>query len=72
MVIVHILSSASNTLFIGERCTNMSSTTWTGAVLGGVVPAQRYHNLEREIDRALEQVRLDAAHAFEVSAAPAS
>src|SRR5207245_11815488 len=32
----------SNTLFVGERCTTMSSTTWTGAVLGGVVPAQRY------------------------------
>jgi prepilin-type processing-associated H-X9-DG protein len=32
----------SNTLFIGERCTNMSSTTWTGAVTNAVVPAQRY------------------------------
>jgi prepilin-type N-terminal cleavage/methylation domain-containing protein/prepilin-type processing-associated H-X9-DG protein len=32
----------SNTLFVGERCTNMASTTWTGAVNNGVVPAQRY------------------------------
>jgi prepilin-type N-terminal cleavage/methylation domain-containing protein/prepilin-type processing-associated H-X9-DG protein len=32
----------STTLFVGERCTNMASTTWAGAVPGGVVPAQRY------------------------------
>jgi prepilin-type N-terminal cleavage/methylation domain-containing protein/prepilin-type processing-associated H-X9-DG protein len=32
----------SNTLFVGERCTNMASTTWTGAVFNGVVPAIRY------------------------------
>ena len=40
--------------------------------LSVVVPAQRYHNLEREIDRTLQQIRLDAADAFAVSAAPAS
>jgi prepilin-type N-terminal cleavage/methylation domain-containing protein/prepilin-type processing-associated H-X9-DG protein len=44
MRIVDILDGLSNTLFVGERCTNMSSTTWTGAVTGGVVPAQRYPN----------------------------
>jgi prepilin-type processing-associated H-X9-DG protein len=32
----------STTLFVGERSTDMSSVTWTGAVLGGIVPAQRY------------------------------
>ncbi len=31
----------SNTLFIGERCSSMSLTTWTGAVPGGVVPSLR-------------------------------
>jgi prepilin-type N-terminal cleavage/methylation domain-containing protein/prepilin-type processing-associated H-X9-DG protein len=34
----------SNTLFLGERCTSMSSVTWTGAVTNGVVPAVRYPN----------------------------
>ena len=36
-----ITDGLSNTLFVGERCSNMSSATWTGAVTGGVVPAQR-------------------------------
>jgi prepilin-type N-terminal cleavage/methylation domain-containing protein/prepilin-type processing-associated H-X9-DG protein len=40
--IADITDGLSNTLFVGERCTNMSSTTWTGAVTNGVVPAQRY------------------------------
>jgi prepilin-type processing-associated H-X9-DG protein len=40
--IADITDGLSNTLFVGERCTNMASTTWTGAVTGGVVPAQRY------------------------------
>jgi prepilin-type N-terminal cleavage/methylation domain-containing protein/prepilin-type processing-associated H-X9-DG protein len=38
----HITDGLSNTLFVGERATNMSKVTWTGAVTGGVVPAQRY------------------------------
>jgi prepilin-type N-terminal cleavage/methylation domain-containing protein/prepilin-type processing-associated H-X9-DG protein len=37
-----ITDGLSTTLFVGERCTNMASTTWTGAVTGGIVPAQRY------------------------------
>jgi prepilin-type N-terminal cleavage/methylation domain-containing protein/prepilin-type processing-associated H-X9-DG protein len=41
---IDITDGLSNTLFVGERCTNMASTTWTGAVTGGVVPAQRYPN----------------------------
>jgi prepilin-type N-terminal cleavage/methylation domain-containing protein len=32
----------SNTLFVGERCSSMSNSTWTGAVTNGVVPAVRY------------------------------
>ena len=40
--IVDISDGLSNTLFVGERATKMSSATWTGAVTGGVVPAQRY------------------------------
>jgi prepilin-type N-terminal cleavage/methylation domain-containing protein len=40
--IADIRDGLSNTLFVGERCTDMSSVTWTGAVTNGVVPAQRY------------------------------
>jgi prepilin-type N-terminal cleavage/methylation domain-containing protein/prepilin-type processing-associated H-X9-DG protein len=40
--IADIRDGLSNTLFVGERCTSMSSTTWTGAVTNGVVPAVRY------------------------------
>ena len=42
MRIADITDGLSNTLFVGERCTSMSSSTWTGAVTGGAVPAQRY------------------------------
>jgi prepilin-type N-terminal cleavage/methylation domain-containing protein/prepilin-type processing-associated H-X9-DG protein len=42
MRIADVTDGLSNTLFVGERATNMSSATWTGAVTGGVVPAQRY------------------------------
>jgi prepilin-type processing-associated H-X9-DG protein len=42
MRIAEITDGLSNTLFVGERASNMSSVTWTGAVTGGVVPAQRY------------------------------
>ncbi len=34
-----IRDGLSNTLFVGERCTRMSFTTWTGAVTGGAVPS---------------------------------
>jgi len=36
-----ISDGLSSTLFIGERSTTMSYTTWTGAVTGGVVPSRR-------------------------------
>ena len=35
-----ITDGLSNTLFVGERCSRMSLTTWTGAVAGGAVPSQ--------------------------------
>ena len=35
-----IADGLSNTLFVGERCSRMSLTTWTGAVTGGQVPSQ--------------------------------
>jgi prepilin-type processing-associated H-X9-DG protein len=44
MRIADITDGLSNTLLVGERCTSMASTTWTGAVPNGVVPAQRYPN----------------------------
>jgi prepilin-type N-terminal cleavage/methylation domain-containing protein len=37
----HIRDGLSNTLFVGERATSMSFTTWTGSVTNGVVPSIR-------------------------------
>jgi prepilin-type N-terminal cleavage/methylation domain-containing protein/prepilin-type processing-associated H-X9-DG protein len=42
--IADITDGLSNTLFVGERCTSMSYTTWTGAVPGAVVISQRDPN----------------------------
>jgi prepilin-type processing-associated H-X9-DG protein len=52
----------SNTLFIGERGTNMSSTTWAGAVLHGIVPAQRYPDLADQLANAEAAAALVLAH----------
>jgi prepilin-type N-terminal cleavage/methylation domain-containing protein/prepilin-type processing-associated H-X9-DG protein len=52
----------SNTLFVGERCTNMSSTTWTGAVLGGIVPAQRYPDPADQLANAEAAAALVLSH----------
>jgi prepilin-type N-terminal cleavage/methylation domain-containing protein/prepilin-type processing-associated H-X9-DG protein len=49
---VDIRDGLSNTLFGGERCTNMASTTWTGAVTNGVVPAQRYATVADQLANA--------------------
>jgi len=38
--VADITDGLSNTLFVGERCSRMSFTTWTGAVTGGEVPSQ--------------------------------
>jgi prepilin-type N-terminal cleavage/methylation domain-containing protein len=39
--IPEIVDGLSTTLFIGERSTTMSYTTWVGAVTGGIVTSQR-------------------------------
>jgi prepilin-type processing-associated H-X9-DG protein len=36
--IADVKDGTSNTLFVGERCTNLAYATWTGAVTGGQVP----------------------------------
>lgn len=50
--IADVADGLSNTLFVGERATNMSSTTWTGAVTNGVVPAQRYADPSDQLSNA--------------------
>jgi prepilin-type processing-associated H-X9-DG protein len=52
----------SNTLFIGERCTNMSNTTWVGAVQGAVVPDLRYSDLPDQMANAEGDSALLLAH----------
>jgi prepilin-type N-terminal cleavage/methylation domain-containing protein/prepilin-type processing-associated H-X9-DG protein len=52
MRVADITDGLSNTLFVGERCTNMASTTWTGAVFHGVVPAQRYADPAQQLANA--------------------
>jgi prepilin-type N-terminal cleavage/methylation domain-containing protein len=39
--VANIPDGLSSTLFVGERSTTMSFTTWTGAVTNGSVPSQR-------------------------------
>jgi prepilin-type processing-associated H-X9-DG protein len=33
-----VTDGTSNTIFVGERCSNLAYTTWTGSVTGGQVP----------------------------------
>jgi prepilin-type N-terminal cleavage/methylation domain-containing protein/prepilin-type processing-associated H-X9-DG protein len=40
-----ILDGTSTTIFVGERCSAMSLTTWVGAVQGSVVPDLKYAGL---------------------------
>jgi prepilin-type N-terminal cleavage/methylation domain-containing protein/prepilin-type processing-associated H-X9-DG protein len=62
MRIADISDGLSNTLFVGERCTNMASTTWTGAVPNGVVPAQRYASLADQLANAERAPALVLSH----------
>jgi prepilin-type N-terminal cleavage/methylation domain-containing protein/prepilin-type processing-associated H-X9-DG protein len=62
MRIADITDGLSNTLFIGERCTSMSSTTWTGAVTNGVVPAVRYPNPADQLANAEAASALVLSH----------
>jgi prepilin-type processing-associated H-X9-DG protein len=57
-----ITDGLSNTLFVGERSTDMSSVTWTGAVTNGVVPAQRYPDLSDQLANAEAASALTLAH----------
>jgi prepilin-type N-terminal cleavage/methylation domain-containing protein/prepilin-type processing-associated H-X9-DG protein len=60
--IADISDGLSNTLFVGERATNMSSSTWTGAVTNGVVPAQRYPDPADQLGNAEGAPALVLAH----------
>jgi prepilin-type N-terminal cleavage/methylation domain-containing protein/prepilin-type processing-associated H-X9-DG protein len=62
MRMADITDGLSNTLFVGERCTTMSNSTWTGAVTGGVVPAQRYPNPADQLANAEAASALVLAH----------
>jgi prepilin-type N-terminal cleavage/methylation domain-containing protein/prepilin-type processing-associated H-X9-DG protein len=62
MRIADITDGLSNTLLVGERCTNMSNVTWTGAVTGGIVPAQRYPDLADQLANAELASALVLAH----------
>jgi prepilin-type N-terminal cleavage/methylation domain-containing protein len=57
-----ITDGLSNTLFIGERCTNMSNTTWVGAVQGAVVPDLRYKDTADQMAFAEGDCALVLAH----------
>jgi prepilin-type N-terminal cleavage/methylation domain-containing protein/prepilin-type processing-associated H-X9-DG protein len=57
-----ITDGLSNTLFVGERCTSMSSTTWTGAVTNGVVPAVRYPDAADQLANAEAASALVLSH----------
>jgi prepilin-type processing-associated H-X9-DG protein len=39
--IADMTDGLSNTFFVGERCTTMSLSTWTGAITGALVPSVR-------------------------------
>jgi prepilin-type N-terminal cleavage/methylation domain-containing protein/prepilin-type processing-associated H-X9-DG protein len=60
--VADITDGLSNTLFVGERCTSMSSTTWTGAVTNGVVPAVRYPDTADQLANAELAPALVLAH----------
>jgi prepilin-type N-terminal cleavage/methylation domain-containing protein/prepilin-type processing-associated H-X9-DG protein len=60
--IADITDGLSNTIFIGERCTNMSNTTWVGAVAGAVVPDLRYSDLPDQLANAEGDCALVLAH----------
>jgi len=60
--IADISDGLSHTLFVGERATNMSSSTWTGAVTSGVVPAQRYPDSADQLANAEGAPALVLAH----------
>ena len=62
MRMAEILDGLSQTLVVGERASNMSRVTWTGAVAGGIVPAQRYPTLAAQLANAEGAPALVLAH----------
>jgi prepilin-type N-terminal cleavage/methylation domain-containing protein/prepilin-type processing-associated H-X9-DG protein len=62
MKIADVPDGLSTTLFVGERCSAMSDTTWTGAVTNGVVPAKRYADPADQIANAEGAPALVLAH----------
>jgi prepilin-type N-terminal cleavage/methylation domain-containing protein len=60
--IADITDGLSNTLFIGERASNMSYSTWTGAVFCSVVPAIRYKDMADQFANAEGPAALVLAH----------
>jgi prepilin-type N-terminal cleavage/methylation domain-containing protein/prepilin-type processing-associated H-X9-DG protein len=57
-----IKDGMSNTLFVGERASSMSNTTWTGAVTNGVVPALKYPDSADQLANAELAPALVLAH----------
>jgi prepilin-type N-terminal cleavage/methylation domain-containing protein/prepilin-type processing-associated H-X9-DG protein len=57
-----VTDGLSNTLFVGERSSDMSDTTWTGAVTGGIVPAKRYPDPQDQLANAEAAAALVLAH----------
>jgi prepilin-type N-terminal cleavage/methylation domain-containing protein/prepilin-type processing-associated H-X9-DG protein len=62
MRIPEITDGLSNTLFVGERASNMSNSTWTGAVTNGVVPAVRYSSPADQLANAEASGALVLSH----------
>jgi prepilin-type N-terminal cleavage/methylation domain-containing protein/prepilin-type processing-associated H-X9-DG protein len=62
MRMADIVDGLSNTLLVGERAANMSRPTWTGAVTGAVVPAQRYPQAADQLANAELASALVLAH----------
>jgi prepilin-type N-terminal cleavage/methylation domain-containing protein len=57
-----ITDGLSNTLLVGERASNMSRATWTGAVTGAVVQAQRYPDPADQLANAEGDAALVLSH----------
>jgi prepilin-type N-terminal cleavage/methylation domain-containing protein/prepilin-type processing-associated H-X9-DG protein len=62
MKVADVPDGLSTTLFVGERCSAMSDTTWVGAVTNGVVPAKRYPDPADQIANAEGAPALVLAH----------
>ena len=62
MMLDAVTDGLSNTLFVGERASNMSDVTWTGAVTGAIVPAKRYPDLADQLANAEAAAALVLAH----------